>query len=171
MTALAILDDAPLLRWAIRPAHSGDINPLMALENAAFDSDRLSRRAMKYHIRSRHGSLVVAQETEAGRLLGYALVSCKLGQPARIFSVAVAADASGRGVGRALMEACEAEAAAGAHTVMTLEVREDNASARALYAALGYTETGRETDYYEDGAAALRLEKPLAAASAAKPSR
>jgi ribosomal-protein-alanine N-acetyltransferase len=38
-----------------------------------------------------------------------------------------------------------------------LEVRADNAAARALYAKLGFAESGQLPGYYEDGADGLRL--------------
>jgi len=41
-------------------------------------------------------------------------------------------------------------------------VRIDNAGAIALYRREGFAGTGREENYYEDGAAALRFEKRLA---------
>ena len=44
---------------------------------------------------------------------------------------------------------------------MTLEVREDNATAIALYRGRGYVETGRRPGYYDDGAAAIRLRRTL----------
>jgi ribosomal-protein-alanine N-acetyltransferase len=40
---------------------------------------------------------------------------------------------------------------------MFLEVAAQNTAARALYAALGFTETGRRPAYYEDGGDALIL--------------
>jgi ribosomal protein S18 acetylase RimI-like enzyme len=41
-------------------------------------------------------------------------------------------------------------------------VRADNPGAIGLYRKLGYAEFGRYENYYEDGEAALRFEKPLA---------
>jgi ribosomal-protein-alanine N-acetyltransferase len=50
----------------------------------------------------------------------------------------------------------EAAAAAGAAR-MLLEVAEDNAAARALYAAAGFAPAGRRPRYYPDGRDALLL--------------
>lgn len=44
---------------------------------------------------------------------------------------------------------------------MRLEAREDNFRALNLYERAGYVRFARVADYYEDGAAALRLEKAL----------
>jgi ribosomal-protein-alanine N-acetyltransferase len=40
---------------------------------------------------------------------------------------------------------------------MFLEVAAQNTAARSLYAALGFTEAGRRSAYYEDGGDALLL--------------
>ena len=45
--------------------------------------------------------------------------------------------------------------------MLRLEVREDNARAIRIYEQNGYRRIGREPDYYEDGATALRYEKTL----------
>jgi hypothetical protein len=45
--------------------------------------------------------------------------------------------------------------------LLRLEVREDNLRAIGIYEKAGFRRIGRETDYYEDGAPALRFEKTL----------
>lgn len=57
--------------------------------------------------------------------------------------LAVAADAHGRGVGRALAAALVADARAAGIEVLTLDARGDNDSALGLYRSLGFTEYGR----------------------------
>ena len=68
-----------------------------------------------------------------------------------------------RGVATHLLEAA-VDAACSAHGCHTLlEVRESNASARALYAALGFQEVGHRPRYYPNGEAAVlctRVEGP-----------
>jgi len=54
-----------------------------------------------------------------------------------VHDLIVARDARRRGIGRRLLEAVEAGARAEGWCRVTLEVREDNAPARALYAAFG----------------------------------
>lgn len=98
-----------------------------------------------------------------GRVLGGAVVLFhKKRAHARLYSIAVAADARGRGVGAALLAAAEREARTRGRNAIALEVRVDNASARALYEAKGYRQTAEKPAYYEDGASAARYEKPLA---------
>jgi ribosomal-protein-alanine N-acetyltransferase len=62
-----------------------------------------------------------------------------------------------RGTGRALMHAAIASARAAGAVRMFLEVAAQNTAARSLYAALGFTEAGRRSAYYEDGGDALLL--------------
>ncbi len=66
-----------------------------------------------------------------------------------------------QGIGRALMQTGIAYAAANQIHKIHLEVAEDNTPARALYAALGFTQTGRRKAYYSNGTAALTLSLTL----------
>jgi ribosomal-protein-alanine N-acetyltransferase len=54
----------------------------------------------------------------------------------------------------------DAAGAGGADRVL-LEVREDNAGARAFYAARGFVEVDRRRRYYRDGATAVVLLRDL----------
>ena len=159
----------PLSSLAIRPARVDELDAIEALENEAFTGDRLSRRSLRNFIRAGDRLLVA---TEPEELAGYALVTWRKGRRrARLYSIAVHARKFGRGVGRALLEAVEARALAQGCEAIRLEVREDNKRAIALYERLGYRQFGRLEDYYEDAAAALRLEKPLATLPPRKNSR
>jgi ribosomal protein S18 acetylase RimI-like enzyme len=80
---------------------------------------------------------------------------------ARLYSIVVAHAARGRGFGRALLEAGELAARDHSRTRMVLEVREDNYDARTLYQRSGYQHLGCLSNYYQDGATALRLCKLL----------
>lgn len=68
----------------------------------------------------------------------------------------------GRGIARALLAAVEQAARGAGLQALRLEVRADNSAAIRLYRDAGYRQFAVRKDYYEDGAAALRLEKPLA---------
>jgi len=108
---------------------------------------------------SRSCALLVAER--AGAIAGYALLEFRGNSRfARLFSIARVADAPG-GVGRALLEACEDEALRRGCRALRLESREDNFRALHFYENAGYACFTRVKDYYEDGATALRLEKPL----------
>jgi ribosomal protein S18 acetylase RimI-like enzyme len=144
----------------IRKARVPDIDALAALENAVFDSDRISRRSFRLLIERDTAETIVA-ECE-GRIAGYAIVLYRKGSGvARLYSLAVNPDFSGQGVGRSLLEASEEKAFENGRMLLRLEVREDNLRAIGIYEKGGYRRIGREPDYYEDGQAALRYEKPL----------
>jgi len=144
----------------IRQATASDVEALVALENAAFDSDRLSRRSFYRFIASSSADLLVAQGDKG--IAGYVLVLYRrTTSVARTYSIAVAAEARGSGLGDALMQAAEEAARRHGELFMRLEVRFDNAPAIALYERRGYKRFGRYLDYYEDHADALRVEKSL----------
>ena len=66
-----------------------------------------------------------------------------------ISNVAVRPDCRRRGVADALLDALEARARALRLSFLTLEVRESNAPAVALYEKHGYRAAGRRKNYYE----------------------
>lgn len=150
----------------IRAARPDDVDALLALEHAAFESDRLERRSFRHAVRSPTISLLVAEAE--GRLVGYLMnLRRRNASATHLGSIAVAPDAAGNGVGKRLLAEAEADAAAHGAKRLRLEVRADNDAARGLYETLGYRDTGILDDYYEDGAAAWRYEKELSAASGA----
>jgi ribosomal protein S18 acetylase RimI-like enzyme len=148
----------------IRPARASDLDDLVDLELRAFSTDRVSRRSFRRFLASPRASLTAAGRP--GQFLGYALVLFRPPSPlARLYSIAVAPEAAGRGIGKALLWAAEAAARARGCSALRLEVAERNRKALRLYKAAGYCRFGRREDYYEDGTAALRLEKHLLWAS------
>lgn len=144
----------------IRRGQAGDLGAVHDLENATFSMDRLSRRSLRYFLQSPTASLLLAEDAQG--LAAYALTAFRRGSDiARLYSIAVAQQASGRGLGRLLLAACEADAGARGTTWMRLEVRPDNPAAIRLYQAMGYRQFGSIADYYEDDSLALRFEKRL----------
>ncbi|MDX7951434.1 GNAT family N-acetyltransferase [Lichenihabitans sp. Uapishka_5] len=147
----------------IRDAVPDDLDAVEALEDRVFTSDELSRRSLRYYLGARTAHFLVLEQE--GAIIGDAIVAFRRGsRAARLYSVAVHPDHAGHGHGRRLLAASEAAAIARGATLLRLEVRADNAPAIALYRADRYREFGRYEDYYEDGTAALRFEKALAAA-------
>jgi len=69
---------------------------------------------------------------------------------AEILTLAVSPDARRAGIGTALLEAAGAQAAQRGATAMFLEVETGNASARGLYAGLGFHKVGERRGYYRD---------------------
>lgn len=99
-------------------------------------------------------------------LLGYAGLLAPAGSgQGDIQTIAVAPAARGMGLGRGLMHALITQARRRHVAELFLEVRADNAIARALYDSLGFRQIGVRRGYYQpDGvdAITMRLEVPAA---------
>jgi ribosomal protein S18 acetylase RimI-like enzyme len=144
----------------VRPATVADLDALVALEQAVFATDRMSRRSIR-RLLSSPSAVVLAAEVE-NDLAGAAVVLVRRGSTvARLYSIAVDPQSAGRGVGPALLEAAESAAAARNAERIRLEVHEHNARAIARYRKAGYREIGRHARYYEDQGDAMRFEKVL----------
>lgn len=145
----------------IRRATLADLDALIALEAQCFQTDRLTRRQFRYMLTKANAAILVFESE--GVLLGYALLLFSRGTSmARLYSIAVAEDARGRGVGRSLVEAAEHEARDRDCAYLRLEIRKDNAASQGLFRSMGYKQFGEYDDYYEDHMDALRFEKSLA---------
>lgn len=87
---------------------------------------------------------------------------------AEILTLASHPDSQRQGQARRALAAFEQAAQAKGAAQVFLEVAEDNAAARALYAAAGYRQTGRRPGYYRtysgQSVAALILSRALAPA-------
>lgn len=145
----------------VRRATPADLDALVALERCAFSGDRMSRAQYRRHLASPRATVLVADTPDEG-LLGSALMFFRAGSTlARLYSIATAPAARGRGLGARLLAAAEdAARARGCHAVR-LEVRVDNTPAMGLYERAGYRRIGRYPAYYEDGVDAWRYEKAL----------
>ena len=144
----------------IRSARATDIDRLVAIENAVFETDRISRRSFRQLVERDTAKILVAEV--AGVAVGYCVVLFRKGSGvARLYSIGVLPDRASTGSGRALLAAAEEVAYRNDRLLLRLEVREENVRAIALYEKNGYRRIGREDDYYEDGAPALRYEKLL----------
>ena len=79
---------------------------------------------------------------------------------AEIITIGVAPDARGGGIASAMMGLMERDVKNNGGKKIFLEVAENNAPTRALYANNGYNEIGRRPKYY-DGDDAILMEKKL----------
>ena len=78
---------------------------------------------------------------------------------AELLRIAVAPEARGRGLGRALLEACQRELAEEGLAQLFLEVRPTNLAAIRLYERCGWEPCGRRPRYYSDGEDALLFQR------------
>ncbi|MDX8448507.1 peptidase C39 family protein [Mesorhizobium captivum] len=144
----------------IRKARASDVDDLAAIEKAVFSGDRLSRRSFRQFIERETAEMLVAENDS--HVAGYAVVLFRKGSGvARLYSIAVSPFFGSLGIGRQLLAAAEEAAYEHDRMMLRLEVREDNQRAIRIYEQAGYRRIGREPDYYEDGATALRYEKTL----------
>lgn len=159
-------------QFRIRRAVPGDLDALLALEQASFKSDLLSRRSMRHWITASNGIVLVAyapaalpagavpRNTAPRRLAGYCLAMTRRDSTvARVYSLAIARFARGCGLGRRLMLRAEKASRLLGSTAMQLEVATRNAAALALYGRLHYRTIAPLPGFYEDGGDAWRMRK------------
>lgn len=140
------------MTWELRTARSSDLDAVLALEQATDTAPRwpLSAYAAIVEGAAPNRWMIVAHSREA--LVGFA-VGMVQRDPVNIGeleSVAVAATARRAGIGHALCSAVIEWCRCRGATEMVLEVRATSAGPRALYAALGFTETGLRPGYYRN---------------------
>lgn len=144
----------------IRNANPDDLDDLVNLENASFNTDKLSRRSFRHWISSEHRGLLVVEI--GGQTAGYILIIYHPGtRLGRIYSLAVAQQYRGKGLAKQLIQAGEQAAQDDGKLYLRLEVSVDNTAAIKLYEALGYQKFGIYRDYYQDHKDALRYQKRI----------
>ena len=143
-----------------------DVEGLPVVEGALFGQDAWTAEQFWSELAGVPGSRWYAVAVEqAGRreeVVGYTGLALT-GSPGHwtgdVQTMAVRPDRQGRGLGRRLLDALLAEADRRGCAEVFLEVRPDNAPARTLYAARGFTEIAVRPRYYADGADALVLRR------------
>lgn len=157
----------------LRQATLADLSQLLWLEESCFSTDRISSASFRRLLSRSTAALWVAEATLApsnveeascvsDRIVGYFLLFFRSRSFfARLYSLAVAPDCLGQGIGGRLLGQAESVALERHAKVMRLEVRADNLSARELYKKRGYTLVTPLIAYYQDGCDGWRLEKKL----------
>jgi ribosomal-protein-alanine N-acetyltransferase len=131
--------------FRLRPLGEADLERVMEIEVACF-STPWKESTFRGLLRRTDTDLVAAEDEER-RLLGYAVCWTVVDQ-SELGNVAVAEEARGAGVGRALVEAVIERVRARDSRECFLEVRESNAVAQALYHDMGFEVVGRRRAYY-----------------------
>jgi len=120
----------------------------MSLEHAAFPTDAWSSSLMEAELVSPHTAYFVVES--AGRIVGYGGVRALAGSAdADVQTIAIDDAARGRGLGRALLVTLLTAARERGAREVFLDVRADNAPARALYSSEGFAEIGIRPRYYQ----------------------
>lgn len=95
-----------------------------------------------------------------GDVLGFAGLAV-FGDVADVQTIAVAPPARGRGLARRLLAALVEHAGRAGAVAVMLEVRADNAPARALYASFGFEPVSVRRGYYRPGVDAIVMRRPV----------
>ena len=111
-------------------------------------SDPWSEKMLAEHL-ANPCSLTLAAVGDTGRLLGYVGLLAVVDE-GYITNVAVRPDCRRQGGAAGLVDALGAQGKGGEGGFLTLEVRQSNAPARALYEKLGYLQAGLRRNYYEN---------------------
>lgn len=161
-------DPAPTPTFSIRAGVASDAGAILNLELDAFgaEAQAFTPRQVRALLANPRAVVLVATDP-GGVIVGWAVGllrrhthprSGTQRRSGRVYSVAVASGARGRGIGRALtrglLESFQQRGVGRAF----LEVRATNATAIALYESLGFTRRGPVApDYYAPGVDAIRM--------------
>ena len=179
-SAITMATQKPLSSIVPTKACSQDLNALIALEQACFSSDRLSRRSFRHFLTAQANDkteqpssslwLLRAENQSSAPIIGYGLLLFRRGtRLARLYSLAIHPDYQGQGLAGLLLDHLEQEAEKLKLVFLRLEVRQDNQAAIQLYEKRSYRRFGQIKSYYEDGEHALRMEKRLLRSITATP--
>jgi ribosomal-protein-alanine N-acetyltransferase len=139
---------AGLSELVVDRATSADLPEILALERACY-SDPWPASAFASLPGNARVYFAVARDRSdmRHRVAGY-VVSWFVLDEGELANLAVAKGQRGKGIGRMLLDAMLADAAARGTRQIYLEVRESNAAARRLYATRSFEEVGRRRQYY-----------------------
>ena len=127
----------------MQPRH---VPQVAALEKICF-ADPWSEKSVTSELENPLSYWLVAMDGE--KLVGYVGSQTVLGET-HMMNVAVCPDYRRQGIAEGLILALIADLKARESHCLTLEVRDSNASARALYEKLGFSEVGRRKNYYRN---------------------
>lgn len=138
----------------ISPTSILDLGPLRAIERACFERDAWPLLDLMAVLT--FPDVVRLKAVERGRMIGFVAGDKRDQGMSWIATIAVLPEFQKQGVGRALLEACEAQLTT-PHVRLCL--RTDNITALRLYERQGYQRVDVWPGYYKDRADALVMEK------------
>ena len=133
------------------------VSPIAELEKICF-SDPWSENSIAYELTSHLSFWLVA--VEDGTVVGYIGSQSVLGE-ADMMNVAVHPDHRRKGIAEALVNGLSRELKLRDNVCLTLEVRDSNAPAIALYEKLGFTQVGLRKNYYRNPKEDARILKKM----------
>jgi ribosomal-protein-alanine N-acetyltransferase len=141
----------------IRAAREGDIEAVVAIENASFSDPWSAGDFSGVMSLSQAIFLVVEKE---GEVAGY-VIAMSVADEAEVLNIAVTPAQRGSRLGHSLLQAVILFLTEKNVASVFLEVRESNSAARSLYRRFGFEEISRRKKYYRnpvEDALILRLE-------------
>jgi len=148
-------EQAPHSPYVIEPAGIRDLGALRRVEQICFPLDAWPLLDLIGVLT--FPAVVRLKATCDGQMVGFIAGDVRSSEGlAWIATVGVLPEYRGRGIGAALLEACEARIPL---KTIRLCVRRSNETAIRLYERFGYTRLGEWTRYYHDGETALVMEK------------
>lgn len=148
------------MNYNIIPMTADHLDQVAETEQICF-SDPWSRRMLSEHLENECAATLVAL-SENGTVLGYAGLLVVLDE-GYITNVAVRPEYRRQGIASELLQVFHRFAEGNKMAFLTLEVRDSNASARALYTKHGFKEVGVRKNYYDhpkEDAIIMTLEFP-----------
>lgn len=150
-----VMEPASSQWFRIEPANLKDLGGLRHLEQVCFPRDAWPLLDLIGVLT--FPAVVRLKAVAEGRMIGFVAGDVRqTDRIAWIATIGVLPEFRGRGVGAALLQACEERIPL---AVVRLCVRKDNLDAIQMYERFGYQRKGEWSAYYQDGAAALVMEK------------
>ncbi|TAJ07002.1 MAG: ribosomal-protein-alanine N-acetyltransferase [Nitrospirae bacterium] len=138
-------------RFLFEPAQRGDLDRLVAIEQASFTAP-WTRKMLEAELQNPFSQLLTARRRSDGRtgeIVGY-LCFWIVFEELRLMNLAVEAGSRRRGIARALVLHALSLARDRGATRAVLEVRVSNHAARRLYEGLGFRQVAVRSRYYAD---------------------
>ena len=139
----------------IRAMTDSDLEEVLAIENESF-SHPWNRDHFLDELKSVHAFPLVAIDPEES-IIGYICPRLLLDE-GHILNLAVRRKFRGQRLGQLLVERVLNDCRVGGGSTVSLEVRQSNKTAIALYLQMGFVETGRRRNYYYNSEDAMLME-------------
>ena len=139
----------------IRPANAADRSALEAIQQSLREPNP---PLLAYAV---DGPPLLLVSTADREPVGYVLLFYDEGDAGYVAEIAVSPERRREGRASRLLAAAFERLRDEGCSRVTLSVHPDDAGARRLYESLGFRETGRESEYYDDGSDAIVMERDL----------
>tara|TARA_R110000787_G_scaffold79716_5_gene174128 strand:+ start:4543 stop:5019 length:477 start_codon:yes stop_codon:yes gene_type:complete len=151
----------------IRNATAADIPMLQDIEGSSFPSDHISKRQFNYFLKKAKARTFVALVDSVVSGYGIVLLPARRNY-ARLYSLAVAKNMRGVGIGDRLLTAVDQAVENMGYSALGLEVRVSSVGVRRLYEKHGFVVCCVLSGYYGDGEDGLKMKKQMGSSDTKK---